>query len=1114
METAKAPATSTDLPANVLSLGPGKDLSETCTVSFEPKAPPCSQTYETVIYATEEQEFWLLPRRAAESMNEAIYILEKQIAPSKSQDERLKGLDDSGLLEYFLEPKLSNFLEGTNKARMQEIEAEVPDIALGTPAVLTAKYAKAEAEKEALPKATAEAKTGKELSIERMKQYSQEQDLREDQRNQTISMNAIYNEWKALKDIAVAKARTEGYTYENGSLFTPQAMEARKRVQTYLEKRKPLLKSGKTYSADEIASLLAEDKKRYEDLRNCMSTCNAAMSNYGAWKAEQAGKFNYAAYTDAIIKVAEYGIAVPEYALIDGDLASGIQQFNSYLATEKSQLEVNERLRAKYKSWIEASGQNAQAPAGLVAAERAEWERLQAIKQALKEKAEQNIAAAPVRRHLLWDPEQFQPQPADRLVKAGFPLREVSTLGAKKKTLSWLSILNLRDAKSIIASDLKKAGKKVPEAFKTLPTNGDGGASKDAALSVFGQWLTSHGAMRIDDQAGDWFDHDGWFDIEKFHTFLQSKGCKVVKLQSASDRLEWGERLKQVVFKESIRSDVRLFDKSPQAQFVRCLTPPQDSIHHEFKGKGPSFSVSDGLAMSGNVALSIDLARGEVELLKVDLPDRNKAKDVSITYYVGDARTPKTMSLGRFSMHFGARAWGYAGASLMLAGSIGIGRDNVKYGVNLDPIKPAQREDDAAKQERSAYEAEEKSKKEAGPTLPSDPLKHESKAATAVSNNTSETKLKGYAANVQIDQGAKASFNLFAGMQAGIELTGAMNWAPPKDLAALKAAPTLGISNSAEAKSESPWLTLAKLSGSIGGAFGAGIKADAQVSVDKGKFILNMKAAVVLGPGATGSFAFEVGYEAVVDLINLFRRELHKNEGQRVTWMSEEAADLASRLNLLGAVGLDVDMMYLMGVDAVMSLYEALTSGGRGGAIAHTIMTYNKPAELEEWFVNATPAALGPMFMTLTSEPKAFEVSEPRDGIDATIAPKITSYSKAEAYLLQQQSIELIIRWIMNNARRTGGLPEAQRQFEDACKRMNTFGTLPEGSGQAYCQSRYKMDSFMKEAVLRLNSINNDSMRREYFKNSKVLGGNLDTHCSTIKSYDTFYRGTLTTYKE
>jgi hypothetical protein len=80
-------------------------------------------------------------------------------------------------------------------------------------------------------------------------------------------------------------------------------------------------------------------------------------------------------------------------------------------------------------------------------------------------------------------------------------------------------------------------------------------------------------------------------------------------------------------------------------------------------------------------------------LLKVDLPDRNKAKDVSITYYVGDARKPKTKSLGRFSMHFGARAWGYASASLMLAGTIGIRRDNVQYGGQPvpDQTRPARR---------------------------------------------------------------------------------------------------------------------------------------------------------------------------------------------------------------------------------------------------------------------------------------------------------------------------------------------------------------------------------------------------------------------------------------
>jgi hypothetical protein len=36
--------------------------------------------------------------------------------------------------------------------------------------------------------------------------------------------------------------------------------------------------------------------------------------------------------------------------------------------------------------------------------------------------------------------------------------------------------------------------------------------------------------------------------------------------------------------------------------------------------------------------------------------------------------------------------------------------------------------------------------------------------------------------------GVKARFNLFAGVQAGIELTGAMSWAPPRELAALRSA--------------------------------------------------------------------------------------------------------------------------------------------------------------------------------------------------------------------------------------------------------------------------------------------------------------------------------------
>ena len=65
--------------------------------------------------------------------------------------------------------------------------------------------------------------------------------------------------------------------------------------------------------------------------------------------------------------------------------------FKQYLALEKEQKEVNERLSTKYKSWIEASGRQAKAPTNLVTNERAAWDRLQASKETLRLQAESNV---------------------------------------------------------------------------------------------------------------------------------------------------------------------------------------------------------------------------------------------------------------------------------------------------------------------------------------------------------------------------------------------------------------------------------------------------------------------------------------------------------------------------------------------------------------------------------------------------------------------------------------------------------------------------------------------------------------------------------------------------
>jgi len=465
--------------------------------------------------------------------------------------------------------------------------------------------------------------------------------------------------------------------------------------------------------------------------------------------------------------------------------------------------------------------------------------------------------------------------------------------------------------------------------------------------------------------------------------------------------------------------------------------------------------------------------------MKMDLPGRDQAKDILIPYLDYD-KNRKNLNLGRFSIHLGARAWGYTGATLLLSSSVQLGRANVQGGLNLPEITDAER-----------------------------PEATNSTAGTA----RSEPVLEGNAAKVRVEDGAKAKFNLFAGVQAGILLTGALNWAPPKDIAALRTAPTPGMGNSVNSTKASQWSSLAKLTAGFTAAYGLGTNADIGISLHEGRFIMRFKASLIVGAGAGGEFQFEVGYDGVTDLINLVRREIHKNQDKTLIFVTDDAADYIDKLNFLGAAGMEVAMFYMQGVDMVMSLYEALTGGGRGATIAHTIMNYRNQTELEQWILAATPGALGPMLMTLTSEASSFKIRE--YGMQETdIKPAEKEYSKAQCHLIQQQAIERILGLIVRQAETQGTIPLAQAQFEEACMSMNRFGTKDASDPeQTYCENRLGIDNFMSEAVLRLVSVDNDRMRSRYKKHVEVLGARLDGYCKRIKYYgNTFLPSGQATY--
>jgi hypothetical protein len=1010
----------------------------------------CSPVFADILYSTrddplaatvkdEKAAFWLLPEQTANTIRKTTRELSALLSPEKAADERKKGMDASELLEYFLVPWLSNFLVGEQKMRMQQFEEREPHLEESVHLELAALMS---------------------LSPLQMSQPSNRNRLQQLQ------------EWDQLRKLAIHNAERQGYAYRSGALFTPQAEEARALLAKYNDARQKLVELDfPTFSNEELANFLGIAKLRLLEATDCKVNCKAPIESYLQWQDDRPAELAYIDYTNSILDIANYGLALPEFALTGDDeagLRAGIERFLHYWDLQKRQHQIEEAMRSKHQAWLGATGKNIPLPSGLFDEEKALWDSLDAERAQLELQARANVAQAPQRRYLLWEPQHYQPAPVDRLVKTSFPLREVSLPGTPEQGLHHLSLEML---KSLVPQKIKFAG------------NSSGKQAMDHETSDFHDWLVNEGALRIDAQ-GEWFDKEGWFDGEAFYRYLQAHSYQIKSLADAQARQAWTEQLRQMLFKANAQRRLRLFDNSLQAQLVRCLTPPQAMMQTAASWKGSVKSASG----SGSASLDINLARGEVDILDLDLPERTSAEDVPLPYRLDGDPTPRSFNLGRFSAHLSVRAWGFAGASFLVSGALGIGPGNLAYGASLKPIKPATRD----------------------PSL-----------LGGAGNPKTKPLLDGHAANVRIEDGAKAEFNLFAGVQAGILTTGALNWAPPKDRPDYLRAPN------PSGQPVSEWLSLARLQLGIAVAGGLGGGMSAGLSLSQGCLILRLKAELIAGPGAKGDLSFAVGYEAIGEILDIVRRELHNNQQRQMKWVTDDAMSLLARLNVSGALGVDVGMLYLLNLssslamgglriaDAVKSLYEAITSGGRGGWVAFSILNYENQDELKRWVVECIPEGLGPLLMTLISRQAVTEVvkgaaddvmgsiglgskSAVQDKVkDSAGQDEESSYDPQSAPLYQQQALERILGWIVDHA---GTNPEriaaAQRQFDSACSRMNQFGSY-EHQGQVYCDNRDQMDKFMKSVpgVDGADSRDNTNMRSQYFSHVKLLGVIRDGYC-------------------
>jgi hypothetical protein len=493
-----------------------------------------------------------------------------------------------------------------------------------------------------------------------------------------------------------------------------------------------------------------------------------------------------------------------------------------------------------------------------------------------------------------------------------------------------------------------------------------------------------------------------------------------------------------MIFENSARKRLRLFDHSPQARLIRCLTPPQSNIYINASAKAPDIGSAPNFNAALNLTMDINLARGEVDIGEFEYPPRAEAinKPLLLSYY-DHQNNIQQLNVGSFSLYAALKAWGFAGASLLLAGKLNFSPKLPERQLSLDPSRDAER------------------------------------GAGGIDYSAASAKLE-----------------LFAGAQAGFQFSGELSWAPPKALTKLHAAPIPG-----QALDEG-WCTLAGLGADLSGGIGVGLKGDFSLGLQNKQLVLRMKAAVFAGPGVDGEFNFVVGYQAISWLLHLFSNELNKNQYRPLRWVTPEAFDYLYGLNAMAVAGINIQTLFLAGYDVSMRTYQAMTASRRAGPVAFTIVRDKNQEEMRQWTINVIPEALGALLDTLLAEPQEFTIVKTQAQSGGTVKTEEEPFTEVQANLFQQQAIEQLLRWIVNAANTQVRLYAAQRQFEEAVTRMKTGKAKPVKAVQAYCANLKRMDDFMDVPVMRHDARDSDDMRARYKEHVKLLGAHLDGVCS------------------
>ncbi|WP_415754106.1 hypothetical protein [Pseudomonas leptonychotis] len=982
------------------------------SVFSDDAAPACSpKVFADIAYVTGQRKFWLLPERLQTLLIESSNELSAS-AVLKDRDARNQALAQHGLHEPFIPIDAYVFLSPEDQQRYDAIEEEIrslkEQIAADEPRVLQ-RYDAAEKKVLSQRGISAQKPYLAELKDARAELHSALRDRRERLRKLHLKRGQLRSKGYSL-------AKGVGFHIENEKMYGLREVQVREALQAY----NSFMAKVRGIDFTEYNRLTNEYQPVWKVLdayRKVIESCQGGALDCQALEEFRARydylvEYRLGGYIEPIIALANLGIATPEFALCsNSDMASSLKEYKDYLEAYKKKQEAINDAEERFDRFVKATGGYSPPPSELLSKQRAKIAELQPILDRLRQQADANMQRMRPTRQLLWDTHSYEMRHQDSVCNDDIPLREFS-LASITRPLAHLSLYDLANKSDPeLAATLKKDHARTAR-FASLYR-----ADPDAIFSAF---LERQGAIPLEEQDPRWFDKNGLFIADDFFNYLQESGWQVKSLESQA--ATWGKKLLQMIFEDSTRQQLRLFDTSYQAQFVRLLgmAASEVNVNAVVRTASPQVipaaeldalttrtewmettttaeaSGTDDLSKrrttaSAALGMTVDIGRGEVDLVNIEIPKKAQASAITLRFNTPEG-TEASQPIGHFYLSYSVVAWGFAGVSLMLAREVVLEVDN-NGRPSISGVDFAQRE------------------------------------------------------------GQAASLKLFAGAQVGCTIKGGLHWKPPLD--------ALILSPNLDDKKEASWQTLSAFmaEGSLG--VGIGREFDFRVGLIGGKLMFSIKASVFFGPGAKGAYSFELDYQGIKQLLMLYRRVLMRNNFRRIDWIDENAFNYLSKITLFGTLTLanvsEFSALLLTKLDSLIDEVVGNPSK-RAGQIAYTLVNDINQESLGKWFLGMPPETLGPLLYTLSCEPCEFVIQNDEQA-------KPDKYSAQQASDFQQIAIARCLEWTAGNAsgKRFSELDPnpAQILFQKALERMSIDASHSDDKLRNTKKNLARLDIFM-----------------------------------------------------